>query len=75
MNRKSLLSAFMAAIMIYGLVLSSATDIGTVQATTEVTGIINSDTTWTKVNSPYDLASSITVASGVTLTIEPGTIV
>ena len=48
---------------------------GTAQASTEVYGLITSDTTWTKANSPYNLTSSITVASGVTLTIELGTIV
>ena len=48
---------------------------GTVRASTEVNGLITSDTTWTKANSPYNLTSSITVASEVTLTIEPGTIV
>jgi hypothetical protein len=47
----------------------------TVQAATKVNGVINLDTTWTKANSPYNLTSSITVASGVTLTIEPGTVV
>jgi hypothetical protein len=48
---------------------------GTIQASTEVNGLITSDTKWTKANSPYNLTSSITVASEVTLTIEPGTIV
>jgi len=48
---------------------------GTAQASTEVYGLITSDTTWTKANSPYNLTSSITVASEATLTIEPGTIV
>jgi hypothetical protein len=46
-----------------------------VHASTDISGIFSSDTTWTKANSPYDLTSSITVASGVTLTIEPGTII
>jgi len=74
-NKKSPLSAFLTAILIAGLILASAMRFSTVQAATEVTGIINSDTKWTKANSPYNLTSSITVASGVTLTIEPGTIV
>jgi hypothetical protein len=74
-NKKSLLSALLAAILIGGLILANALRFGTVQASTEVTGMIYSSTTWTRANSPYNLTSSITVASGVTLTIEPGTIV
>lgn len=41
-------------------------------ASTEVTGIIASDITWTKANSPYALTGPVGVRSGVTLTIEPG---
>ncbi len=47
-------------------------DIGTTQTTG---GTINSDTTWTANGGPYQLTSSLTVANGVTLTIEPGTTV
>ena len=32
---------------------------------------INSDTTWTKANSPYTLTEPVLVSSGITLTIEP----
>jgi hypothetical protein len=57
------------------LTFAGVAPFGTAQASTEVNGLITSDTTWTKANSPYNLTSSITVASGVTLTIEPGTII
>lgn len=42
------------------------------QASVEITGIINSDTTWTKANSPYTFTGNILVSKGVILTIEPG---
>jgi len=71
-NKKSPLSAFSAAILICGLVLGSAIIFGTVQASTDVIGIITSDTTWTKVNSPYSLMGPTAVGEGVTLTIEAG---
>jgi hypothetical protein len=73
--RKLLFVAFLIAIMVYGLALAGTLRFSIVRAATEVTGIISSDTTWTTANSPYNLSSSITVASGATLTIESGTIV
>jgi parallel beta-helix repeat protein len=62
----------LTAILISGLVLASAMHFGTVQAATEVRGIISSDTTWTKSNSPYILTGPVGIPEGVTLTIEPG---
>lgn len=45
----------------------------TPRAATAVTGPITSDTTWTKVNSPYQITGSFTlVPQGRTLTIEAG---
>jgi parallel beta-helix repeat protein len=71
-NKKSLLSAFLTAILIGGSILASAMRFETVQASTDVIGIITSDTTWTKANSPYSLTGPTAIGEGVTLTIEAG---
>jgi parallel beta-helix repeat protein len=42
---------------------------------TQVSGILSSDTTWTKAGSPYNLTGNVLVSSGVTLTIQAGTVV
>lgn len=60
-----------AAMGVAGLLLLPARQAG---ATTYVGGYITSNTVWTKAAGPY-VASSTIVNPGVTLTIEPGTIV
>lgn len=72
MPKKPLLIAFLTAIIISGLTLAGTVHFSTVHASTEVTGIINSDTTWTQANSPYTLTGNVLVNNGVTLTIDPG---
>ena len=69
---KPFLSVFLIVIIIGVFGLAGTLQLSTVQASTEVTGIINSDTTWTKANSPYTLTGPVGVTKGVTLTIEPG---
>jgi hypothetical protein len=44
-------------------------------AQTNVSGTISSDTTWTAAGSPYVMTDNTTVASGVSLAIEPGAVV
>ncbi|TET91354.1 MAG: hypothetical protein E3J35_02770 [Methanomassiliicoccales archaeon] len=51
-----------------GLVQLNITDV----QGTNVSGDIESDTTWTLQNSPYIVVGNVRVESGVTLTIEPG---
>jgi parallel beta-helix repeat protein len=44
-------------------------------AQTTVSGVLNSNTTWTKAAGPYIVQDDVTVAENVTLSIEAGTIV
>ncbi|WP_395626673.1 PQQ-binding-like beta-propeller repeat protein, partial [Daejeonella sp.] len=46
--------------------------IGLLKAQTEVSGVIATNTTWTKAASPYLIKNNLLVNSGATLTIEPG---
>ncbi len=73
-NSRSLLSVFFAAVLFGGLVLSTM-PFSTVKASTDVNGLISSDTTWNKAGSPYSLTGPVGVIEGVTLVIEAGTIV
>jgi hypothetical protein len=71
-DKKLLLSAFLTVILIGGLVLASAMRFGTVQASTEVIGIISSNVTFTKANSPYVFTGPVVVNADAMLTIEAG---
>ena len=48
---------------------------GQANAETEVSGIINSNTTWTLNNSPYIVIDTVQIPAGITLTIEQGVII
>lgn len=71
-NKKLLLSAFLIVMMFVGLALADTVRFGNAQSSTSFSGIISSDTTWTKANSPYNFTGPVAVNSGVTLTIGPG---
>jgi len=71
-NNRLLSSLFSTAIILSGLLLVNTAQLITVQASTEVAGMISSDTTWTKANSPYTLVQPLTVNSGIILAIESG---
>jgi hypothetical protein len=55
--------------------LAAAVLFGTVKASTDASGVISTDTTWTKANSPYTLTGDLTVSPDATLTIEAGSTV
>lgn len=61
-----------SAVLIIMLIASTFVIFYPVHAATSVSGIISSNATWTKANSPYQLTGPIAVKEGVTLTIEPG---
>jgi hypothetical protein len=65
-------SLFTVFLILGGLIFVSNFRTSDAQVSTNVSGILSSDTTWTKANSPYNLTGNILVNSGVTLTIEPG---
>ncbi|MCB9788533.1 MAG: PKD domain-containing protein [Deltaproteobacteria bacterium] len=45
------------------------------RASTDVLGDVTTNTTWTAKGSPYRLTKDVAVAAGVTLTLQPGTVV
>ena len=54
------------------LAVSNTSTVTAQTRSTEVGGIISSDTTWTKADSTYVITSTVQIPSRVTLTIEPG---
>jgi hypothetical protein len=73
-NKKSPVNAFLIAIVISALVLTSTVDFSKAQTYNDVNGVISTNITLTKANGPY-LFSQVVVNSGATLTIEAGTTV
>lgn len=69
---KLLLKTFSAVLLLLSLALIGAFHPNVVKCATQFKGVINSDTKWTKANSPYNLTGNVLVAKTATLTIEPG---
>jgi len=65
----------LVVMVVVGLAFAGSMNFGLAQTPTTVNGIIYSDTTWTKTNSPYMLTGPVAINKDVTLTIEPGTTV
>jgi hypothetical protein len=72
---KTLTTTVLMAIVIVGLVFVGTWHFGAAQTSTNVSGIIRSDDTWTKVKSPYTLSGPFVIGYGVVLTVEPGVMV
>ena len=58
-----------------GLAFVNSPRLGLAQTSILFGGTINSNATWTKSNSPYNLTSNVFVSEGVILTIGPGVVV
>lgn len=69
-NKKALVILTISLLTVFTLVPFSSAATGT-----QVGGIINTDTAWTKVMGPYNLTSPVIVGYGVTLQIEQGAVI
>jgi hypothetical protein len=69
---KKLAALIALAIFIAPFLLVNNSQLVVDASSNTVSGIITCDTTWTKANSPYYISGPVTVAQGITLTIEPG---
>jgi hypothetical protein len=67
---KSFLRIFLSVIMVSGLVSVTTVHFGLAQS--GLVTFIDSDTVWTKANSPYTLTGPTVISTGVTLTINAG---
>jgi hypothetical protein len=61
-----------AVLLVVGLLAASMFLVGDVDASLSVSGLVSQNTTWRQSDSPVRFTGLVGVASGVTLTIEPG---
>ena len=64
--------AYSVLVLLCGFTLCGSIQVSVAKDYSEFSGIIGSDVTWTKANSPYNLTGPVLVKDGVTLTIESG---
>lgn len=69
---KKLPVALFIALTLCGLVIVNTQPFGSAVASTPVTGVLTQDTVWSKTGSLYSFTSNLTIAKGITLTIQPG---
>ncbi len=69
---KKILAAILAGILVSMIFNGMMFFSENVSASTDVSGTINVNTTWTTSNSPYIVTGDVTVVNGTTLTINPG---
>jgi parallel beta-helix repeat protein len=72
MMKKPLLNALLIFFVVGGLLFFADEHLGSASGSTGFNGIISSDTTWSKANSPINLNGPVAVTAGATLTIDPG---
>jgi len=70
--KKLLAIVFLMTLLVGSLIMAGNMRFSSAQTGTSVSGIMHSDTIWTKAGSPYIFNSPFGVGTGVTLTIEPG---
>ena len=70
--KSAVFAEFLVAMILCGLASEGTILFSLAQTGTQISGIIASDTTWSKANSPYNLTGTVTVKKGVTLKIEAG---
>jgi hypothetical protein len=71
MKKKSVLTITLLSALLFSA-LAGTVHFSPVDASTDFSGIISSDTTWTKASSPYSFTGPVLVSNGVILTIQPG---
>ena len=70
--KKEVFTAVLAGIVVLGFIFVCGVSFCSAQGSTLVSGVIGSNTTWTKANSPYTLTGNVFVNVGISLTIQPG---
>ncbi len=72
---KSWLIFLFISFLLFAIVTVDTNNFNTVQAATTYSGILSTDTTWTRENSPYNLDGNVLISDETTLTIQSGTTV